>query len=100
MPCQRPVRQMSNDDQARTATRWHDRGMTATTDAFIRFLDVLTDTLDDHAASARSLAERAHLSRFHFDRLVSAAAGEPPAAMRRRILLERSAYRLITTDHD
>ena len=74
--------------------------MTATADAFIRFLDVLTDTLDDHAASARSLAERAHLSRFHFDRLVSAAAGEPPAAMRRRILLERSAYRLITTDHD
>ena len=41
-----------------------------------------------------------HLSRFHCDRLVSAAAGEPPAALRRRILLERAAYQLITTDHD
>jgi AraC family transcriptional regulator len=74
--------------------------MTATADAFARFLDVLADTLDDHAAPAASLAARAHLSRFHFDRLVSAAAGEPPAALRRRILLERAAYQLITTDHD
>ena len=74
--------------------------MTATADAFTRFLDVLADTLDDHAAPPASLAARAHLSRFHFDRLVSAAAGEPPAAMRRRILLERAAYQLITTDHE
>src|SRR5215813_8917261 len=74
--------------------------MTAAADAFTRFLDVLTDTLDDHEAPAASLAARAHLSRFHFDRLVSATAGEPPAGMRRRILLERAAYQLITTDHD
>lgn len=90
---------MSKDDQARTGARWHDRRMTATADAFTRFLDVLTDTLDDHEASA-GLAKRAHLSRFHFDRLVSAAAGEPPTAIRRRILLERAAYQLITTQHD
>ncbi len=62
-------------------------------------LEVLSDSLDDHDAPAGSLASRAHLSRYHFDRLVSAAAGEPPAALRRRILLERAAYRLITTDH-
>jgi len=74
--------------------------MSATTDAFARFLEVLSDSLDDHDAPAGSLASRAHLSRYHFDRLVSAAAGEPPAALRRRILLERAAYRLITTDHD
>jgi len=74
--------------------------MSATTDAFARFLEVLSDSLDDHHASAGSLASRAHLSRYHFDRLVSAAAGEPPAALRRRILLERAAYRLITTDDD
>jgi AraC-like DNA-binding protein len=73
--------------------------MTATADTFSRFLDVLTDTLDDQAAPPASLAARAHLSRFHFDRLVSAAAGEPPATMRRRILLERAAYQLITTDY-
>jgi len=74
--------------------------MSATTDAFARFLEVLSDSLDEHDAPAGSLASRAHLSRYHFDRLVSAAAGEPPAALRRRILLERAAYRLITTDHD
>src|SRR5258706_12922915 len=74
--------------------------MSATTDAFARFLEVLSDSLDDHDAPAGSLASRAHLSRNHFDRLVSAAAGEPPAALRRRILLERAAYRLIPTHHD
>ena len=41
-----------------------------------------------------------HLSRFHFDRLVAAATGEPPATLRRRVLLERAAYRLVTTDRD
>ena len=74
--------------------------MSTASDTFARFVDVLADSLDDHAASSRTLASRVHLSRFHFDRLVSAAAGEPPATLRRRILLERAAYRLITTDHD
>jgi AraC family transcriptional regulator len=75
-------------------------GMSATTDTFARFVDVLADTLDDHDASGELLASRLHLSRFYFDRLVSAAAGEPPATLRRRVLLERAAYRLITTDDD
>ncbi len=74
--------------------------MTTTTDTFSRFVDVLAETLDDRTASGESLASRMHLSRFHFDRLVSAAAGEPPATLRRRVLLERAAYRLITTDDD
>jgi AraC-like DNA-binding protein len=74
--------------------------VSVTTDTFARFVDVLASTLDDHEASGEALAARVHLSRFHFDRLVSAAAGEPPATLRRRILLERAAYRLITTDHD
>ncbi len=70
------------------------------TDNFARFVDVLAETLDDHEASAESMAERVHLSRFYFDRLVSVAAGEPPAALRRRVLLERAAFHLITTDRD
>jgi AraC-like DNA-binding protein len=74
--------------------------MGATSDTFARFLEILAGAMDDHQASGDAMAARAHLSRFHFDRLVSAAAGEPPAALRRRILLERAAYRLITTDHD
>src|SRR5258708_40081667 len=72
--------------------------MAATADAFARFLALLADTLDDHELSAAAMAARVHISRYHFDRLVSAAAGEPPLAMRRRILLERAAYRLIGTD--
>ena len=74
--------------------------MSTTTDTFTRFVDVLAETLDDRTASGQALASRMHLSRFHFDRLVSAAAGEPPATLRRRVLLERAAYRLITTDDD
>ncbi|HET6550951.1 MAG TPA: helix-turn-helix transcriptional regulator, partial [Solirubrobacter sp.] len=43
------------------------------------------------------LASRLAVSRFHLDRMISSVAGEPPAALRRRILLERAAYRLVTT---
>jgi AraC-like DNA-binding protein len=66
-------------------------------DTFAAFVGILAETLDDHDASPEDLAARAHLSRFHFDRLVAAAAGEPPAALRRRVLLERAAHRLVTT---
>ena len=69
------------------------------TDTFVRFVDVLADALDDHDASGDELAARMHLSRYHFDRVISATAGEPPAALRRRVLLERAAYRLVTTEH-
>ena len=64
---------------------------------FAEFVDVLADARDD-PGSGDELAARAHLSRFHFDRLVAGAAGEPPGAFRRRILLERAAYRLLTED--
>ena len=74
--------------------------MSTTTDTFARFIDVLATTLDDHQTSGEALASRLHVSRFHFDRLVSAASGEPPATFRRRVLLERAAYRLLTTDDD
>jgi AraC-like DNA-binding protein len=62
------------------------------TDTFHRFVDVLARSLDEPR-----YAEQLHLSRFHVDRIVSAVAGEPPGALRRRILLERAAHRLLTT---
>jgi AraC family transcriptional regulator len=65
-------------------------------DTFLGFIDDLAADLDDHEASAEERAARHFLSRSHFDRLISATAGEPPAAFRRRILLERAAYRLVT----
>jgi AraC family transcriptional regulator len=74
------------------------QAMSAATDTFARFVGVLAETLDDRRTNGEELASRLHLSRFHVDRLVSAAAGEPPATLRRRILLERAAYRLLTTD--
>ena len=71
--------------------------MTAAADHFTGFVDVLAQALDDHDATGEDLAGRLYLSRFHLDRIVSSVAGEPPRKFRRRILLERSAYRLLTT---
>ena len=72
--------------------------MSTAADHFAGFVAVLADALDDHDATNEDLARRLYLSRFHLDRIVSSVAGEPPAAFRRRILLERAAYRLLTTD--
>lgn len=65
-------------------------------DTFRAFIDDLAADLDDHESSADERAARHFLSRSHFDRVISATAGEPPAAFRRRILMERAAFRLAT----
>ncbi|HET8560144.1 MAG TPA: helix-turn-helix transcriptional regulator [Marmoricola sp.] len=72
--------------------------MTASADTFAAFVDVLADALDDHEQTAEEVASRLCLSRFHLDRVISSVAGEPPRRFRRRILLERAAYRLLSTD--
>jgi AraC family transcriptional regulator len=66
-------------------------------DTFAGLLAVLAADLDDHEARAEDRAARLHLSRYHFDRVIRATAGEPPAAFRRRILMERAAFRLATS---
>ncbi|MEP7090552.1 MAG: helix-turn-helix transcriptional regulator [Nocardioidaceae bacterium] len=75
--------------------------MTAADDHFTRFVEVLSQALrgeiDDPGTSGEQIASRLHLSRFHLDRIVASVAGEPPSRFRRRILLERAAYRLVTT---
>lgn len=76
----------------------HHGRMGSPSDTFAAFVEVLTEALDEHEARGAELAQRAHLSRFHFDRVIAATAGEPPGRMRRRVLLERAAYRLATTD--
>jgi AraC family transcriptional regulator len=63
-------------------------------DRLREILDLLEASLDEPRLPGAELAGRAYLSRFHFDRLVRSALDEPPGAFRRRILLERSAYRL------
>ena len=72
-------------------------GMNVPRDTFVAFVDALAERLDDEEVTGADLASLVHLSRFHFARLVSSEAGESPSRFRRRILLERSAYRLITT---
>jgi AraC family transcriptional regulator len=68
-------------------------------ETFVTFVDMLAAAMDEPRVDGLELAKRMHLSRSHLDRILSAAAGEPPARLRRRILLERAAYRLATTDH-
>ena len=71
--------------------------MSTAADHFTSFVEALADVLDDHDATGEVLAQRLYVSRFHLDRIISSVAGEPPARFRRRILLERAAYRLVTT---
>ncbi len=67
-------------------------------DHFVGLVDRLAADLDAAPATAEALAAQAHLSRFHFDRVVKAVAGESPTRFRSRVLLERAAYRMITTE--
>ncbi len=57
-------------------------------------IDLVVDSLDEPGADGRELSERAHFSRDHLDRLLAAATGETPVALRRRLLLERAAWQL------
>lgn len=71
--------------------------MTAT-DTFAAFVDHLVEAMGDgEHLSGDEWARRLHFSRYHLDRMIRGAAGEPPAALRRRVLLERAAYRMLTT---
>jgi AraC family transcriptional regulator len=63
-------------------------------DRLRELIDLVLDSLDEPAADGRALAERAHFSRDHLDRLLAAATGESPVALRRRLLLERAAWQL------
>ncbi|MEV0154275.1 helix-turn-helix domain-containing protein [Micromonospora sp. NPDC050686] len=62
-------------------------------DRLRQLLDAIVDTLGAEP-DGPAAADRVHLSRFHFDRLVSAGVREAPGALRRRLLLERAAWQL------
>jgi AraC-like DNA-binding protein len=68
------------------------------TDVFAGFVAAVADSLDEPETTGCDLARQVHLSRSHFDRVVAAVAGESPSAFRRRLLLERAAYRLLAED--
>lgn len=50
--------------------------------------------VDEGNAGVAGMAHASFASEFHFSREVSRLTGEPPASMRRRIMLERAAWRL------
>ncbi len=64
-------------------------------DRLRELLDAVLDGADD--GEPRTLAQMAgdtYTSPYHFNRLLSRGAGEPPVAMRRRVMLERAAWQL------
>jgi AraC-like DNA-binding protein len=63
-------------------------------DRLRELIDLVLGSLDEPAADGRALADRAHFSRDHLDRLLAAATGETPVGLRRRLLLERAAWQL------
>jgi AraC-like DNA-binding protein len=62
-----------------------------------RLSDVVLDSLDGNRSTGE-LARSAYQSRTQFHRLFRAIISETPAAMRRRLLLERAAYQLGHTE--
>jgi AraC-like DNA-binding protein/uncharacterized damage-inducible protein DinB len=65
-------------------------------DAASRFAAIVADSLDTRA-STQDLARQAYQSRTRFHRLFRTVVEETPAAVRRRLLLERAAYHLGNT---
>jgi AraC family transcriptional regulator len=71
--------------------------VTRTGDTFLAFLEWLEANLDDPGTDIPGAASELAVSRPVLDRLVVAMAGEPPATLRRRVLLERAAFQLRST---
>jgi AraC family transcriptional regulator len=59
-----------------------------------RLRELLDAVLDEDHATLADMAGGAHSSPFHFNRRLRRDAGEPPVAMRRRVMLERAAWRI------
>ncbi len=66
-------------------------------DTLARFVEAVAESLET-PARGDELAARLHVSRSQLDRAVTASAGEAPGRFRRRILLERAAFRLLQGD--
>jgi AraC family transcriptional regulator len=57
-----------------------------------RLRELLDAVLDEDHATLADMAGGAYSSPFHFNRRLRRDAGEPPVAMRRRVMLERAAW--------
>lgn len=59
-----------------------------------RLRELLDAVLDERNRGLEEMADGAFASPFHFSRQLSRGAGEPPVAMRRRVMLERAAWQI------
>jgi len=59
-----------------------------------RLRELLDAVLDEDNRTLDDMAGDAYTSPYHFNRLLSRNAGEAPVAMRRRVMLERAAWRI------
>ena len=59
-----------------------------------RLRELLDAVLDEDNRTLEQMADDAHASPYHFSRTLSRDAREAPVAMRRRVMLERAAWRL------
>ena len=59
-----------------------------------RLRELLDAVLADEHRTLEQMADGAYASPYHFSRTLSRDAGESPVAMRRRVMLERAAWRL------
>lgn len=69
-------------------------GQTGSMTAPDRLRELLDAVLDEEHRSLDDMAGGAYSSPFHFSRELRRGAGEPPVAMRRRVMLERAAWQL------
>ena len=59
-----------------------------------RLRELLDAVVDAGNTDVADMARSSYASEFHFSREVRRLTGEPPAALRRRVMLERAAWRL------
>ncbi len=59
-----------------------------------RLRELLDAVLDEDNRTLEEMAGGAFASPYHFNRTLSRTAGEPPVAMRRRVMLERAAWQI------
>ena len=68
--------------------------MEAETHGRDRLRELLDAVLDEDNATLAEMADDAFSSSYHFSRQLTRGAGEPPVTMKRRVLMERAAWRL------
>lgn len=59
-----------------------------------RLRELLDAVFDEDHSSLEEMAGSAYVSPYHFSRQLSRGTGEPPVAMRRRVMLERAAWQI------